>query len=276
MSTSYDREKAGPAGEDPALVRAWREASDEQPPARLDATILDAARGSVEKEGARATTRRVQQRTRSRWMQWQPMAAAATVAGLAFVLVQTLPRERVVAPPIRIQMPAPATSPDREVAPPAQSDGPPVSPAPVATLESRSSAPAPVASEAPGKAESDRRMPDSSVAGAAPSRPAEAASDVVDAMRSAETDQRKGVMNEAAGEAYSAEVAAQVAAPDAARAPAAAGPPSHEDWAARIEKLHASGDLAAAADALREFRAVVRDADSYLPESLRGWARTVR
>ena len=276
MSTNHDRKKAGPAGEDPALVRAWHEASDEQPSARLDAAILDAARRSVEVEDAGATTRRVQQRTRSRWMQWQPLAAAATVAGLAFVLIQTLPREREVAPPIRIQVPAPPASPEREVAPAAESDARPVTPAPVVTQESRSSAPAPVASDAPAKTEGDRRMRDSSTAGVAPSRPAEAASHLVDAMRSAETNRRKGVMTEAAGEAYSAEAAAQVAAPDAASAPAAAGPPSHEDWAARIETLHASGDLAAAADALREFRAVDRDADSHLPESLRDWARTVR
>ena len=39
-------------------------------------------------------------------MQWQPLAAAATVAGLAFVLLQTLPRDREVAPPIRIETPA--------------------------------------------------------------------------------------------------------------------------------------------------------------------------
>ena len=39
--------------------------------------------------------------------------------------------------------------------------------------------------------------------------------------------------------------------------------------------LYAAGDIASAAEALREFRAVDPDADTYLPESLRDWARTV-
>jgi hypothetical protein len=90
-------------------------------------------------------------------------------------------------------------------------------------------------------------------------------------MRDAEADERKGVMTQAPREAYSAEAAA----PTAARAERAAAPLSAADWAARIEALHASGDLAGAAETLREFRAADPRADSYLPESLRDWARTV-
>lgn len=68
---------------------------------------------------------------------------------------------------------------------------------------------------------------------------------------------------------------------------AAAAPPSEgrqrdeatinaTEWATRVEALYASGDLAGAADALRAFRAAEPDADSYLPEPLRNWARTVK
>ncbi|EFK95646.1 hypothetical protein LDC_2342 [sediment metagenome] len=46
-------------------------------------------------------------------------------------------------------------------------------------------------------------------------------------------------------------------------------------WAERIAALHRSGDITAAADALRAFRAADPDADAYLPDSLREWARTV-
>ncbi len=43
----------------------------------------------------------------------------------------------------------------------------------------------------------------------------------------------------------------------------------------KITALHAAGDIAAAADALRAFRATVPDADRHLPESLREWAGSV-
>lgn len=205
MSSNHDHERPGSAGEDAAVTRAWRQASDEQPPARLDAGILAAAHRSVEDAEAGAKTVPVPPRARHRWMKWQPLAAAATVAGLAFVLVQTLPREREVAPPIRIEAQAPAPAP-----------------APDTALETRSSAPA-------------------------------------------------GAATEAAGEAYSAEAAA----PAAARAVGASAAPSTADWVDRIEALHASGDLAGAAAALRAFRATDPDADAHLPESLREWARTV-
>ena len=46
-------------------------------------------------------------------------------------------------------------------------------------------------------------------------------------------------------------------------------------WAARVVAMHESGDFAAAEHALRAFRASDPDADSYLPDSLRDWARTV-
>lgn len=280
MSRNHGREQTGSAGEDSALLQAWRQASDEQPPARLDDGILAAARRSVEEQEAEERTVADRERARSRWRSWQPLAAAATVAGLAFVLVQTLPREHEVAPPIRMQAPGPAASPELEAAAPAQG-GAPVgeptpAPAPAISLESQSSAPAPVITEAPAEVDAGPPLRERGAAGVAESPSAEAAPDVADVMRSVDTDQRKGVMTDAAGEAYSQEAAAPAAGHSAIPAPSTAAARSAADWATWIEALHASGDLAAAAAALREFRAVDRDADSYLPESLRDWARTVR
>jgi hypothetical protein len=205
MSGHHDRERPGSAGEDAAVARAWRQASDERPPARLDADVLAAAHRAVRDGVAGAESVSVHPQARRRWMQWRPLAAAATVAGLAFVLVQTLPREGEVAPPIRIEVPA---SPEA------------------------------------GRTERAR-----DATGAARSPAAEVAAGVADS--------------------------AEAPAPAAARAPSAGAPPSAADWTARIEALHASGDLAGAASVLRGFRATDPDADAHLPESLRDWARTV-
>ena len=239
MSTRHDRGQPGAAGDDPAVEHAWRQASEEQPPERLDAAILAAARRSVDAQDPGAPARPISLRTRSRWIKWQPLAAAATVAGLAFVLVQTLPREREVAPPIRVEAPA-AASPERDIAPQIQSEA--------------------------------RERSD---AGSARAPAAEAAPDVADTMRPAETDLRKGVVTDASGNLASREAAAPAARRTEAFGLSTSAPPSAADWTTRIEALHASGDLAAAAAALREFRAADPDADSYLPESLRDWARTV-
>lgn len=262
MNSEHDREQPGSAGEDAVVARAWRQASDEQPPARVDGEILAAAHRAVQDEEAGAKTVPVHPRARRRWMQWQPLAAAATVAGLAFVLLQTLPREGEVVPPIRIEAPAPAPVP-----PPAQAP----TPAPNAALETRSSAPPSVVTEAPASPGAGQTVRDRGAESAARSPAAEVEADVADRMRDARIDERKGVMSEATGDAYSAEAAA----PAAARAPSAMAPPSVADWAARIEALHASGDLADAADALRAFRTTDPDADAHLPDSLHEWARSV-
>jgi hypothetical protein len=239
MSTRHDRGQPGAAGDDPAVEHAWRQASEEQPPERLDAAILAAARRSVDAQDPGAPARPISLRTRSRWIKWQPLAAAATVAGLAFVLVQTLPREREVAPPIRVEAPA-AASPERDIAPQIQSEA--------------------------------RERSD---AGSARAPAAEAAPDVADTMRPAETDLRKGVVTDASGNLASREAAAPAARRTEAFGLSTSAPPSAADWATRIEALHASGDLAGAAAALREFRAADPAADSHLPESLHDWALTV-
>ena len=97
-----------PDDDDSDLVidREWRKASREEPPQHVDATILAAAR------------------TRRPWFAtWQPLAAAAAVAGLAFLLVQLLPSERKLEQPIRMESqqrsqstPEPGVAPSQEPA----------------------------------------------------------------------------------------------------------------------------------------------------------------
>jgi hypothetical protein len=69
------------------------------------------------------------------------------------------------------------------------------------------------------------------------------------------------------------------AAPAAAareRSSGNAAPTSAADWAASITALYESGNTTGAADALRAFRAADPHADTYLPDSLRDWARTIK
>jgi cell division septation protein DedD len=82
------------------LNHVWREGSHETPPSHVDAAILAAAR-----EESR--------RTHRRWFtDWQTLAAAATVAGLAFVLVQLIPRDRSIEQPVGVPS-APANQASR-------------------------------------------------------------------------------------------------------------------------------------------------------------------
>jgi len=74
---------------DPAVNRAWRAVDTDEPSAQLDATILAAARAATVRRRSAPTP----PATRHWWTHWQPLAAAAGVAGLAFTIVQMLPRE---------------------------------------------------------------------------------------------------------------------------------------------------------------------------------------
>jgi len=97
------RPDAAPA--DPRVDAAWRTVSRDEPPAVVDATILAAARGA-----ARQTpSSRPPLAREAWWRRWQPMAAAAGVVGLAFVLVQMLPRNE---PPQSPAAPAPQPLPE--------------------------------------------------------------------------------------------------------------------------------------------------------------------
>jgi resuscitation-promoting factor RpfA len=250
-----------PAGDD-ALDRAWQQVSDEQPPPALDAAIIAAAHKSTQGSNEQAQVNRARPPYRSWLTQWQPLAAAAAVAGLAFVLVQSLPRDHDVAPSLRIEEPAttPAAAPEKAG-----------SPATHEAIETKTATP-------PAPA-----VPRESVTTPAVAIDQKSEADTVTAKRATGVDQRQLAAPATAGRAASAApaapVPAQATAAQAATAEAAARdnatPPDATDRAARVAALYAAGDIDGAADALREFRAVDPGADSYLPESLRDWARTV-
>ncbi len=238
MSGNHERDDPGSAGRDASVARAWREASDEQPPSRIDAAILSAARESVQRTDRDAKASPARPRPRSWWLQWQPLLAAASVAGLALVVVQLLPRDRDVAPALEKPQVAPV-APAAESATAAAADAA-VQRAPVARGES-----------------DDRAL------GAVPVLPPTAPEPATAAA---------GGVARPAAEATEATAAAAARLSQSHRD---AESPSAVDRAARIAALYAAGDEIGAAEALREFRAAEPGADRYLPESLREWARTV-
>jgi hypothetical protein len=248
--------------QDGPLKQAWRQASDEQPPSALDAAIIAAARKSVQDRGAGTKAVSSSPRPRNRWMQWQPLAAAATVAGLAFILVQLLPRDRDVAPSIRMEESVPAQAAKEVPVQSAEGKEAPDNQGQGATVP------------APGAAAPTVSIPQAAAGATAKASEMDATStaDGAVAIDAAEAGERQAVVPEMAGRAASA----AAPAPALERSLGNAAPPGAADRAAGIAALYASGDVAGAADALRAFRAVDPDADTYLPDSLRGWARTVK
>jgi hypothetical protein len=282
--SNHDREGSHPSNRDAALERTWREASDEQPPAHLDAAILAAAHRSVPDRGKKQPhTVPVRVQSRNWLAKWQPLAAAATVAGLAFVLVQMLPREHDIAPSLQRQESAPepatampqpqspsqsaavreatenrqAPSADKTVARPERLVVPDRAPAQVA-VPAPPAAPAPPATIAEATASETAAMADTAVA------PGESSA-----------DRREAAEPEMAGRTATAAAAAP-SSPARERNLGKATSLDAAAWAAKIVALHASGNVTAAADALRTFRATDSAADTYLPDSLRDWARTVQ
>jgi hypothetical protein len=250
--SNHDRENPRSADGDNELHRAWHQASDEQPAPQLDAAILAAARKSVQ-QGARHDPH-VRARARSwNWLaRWQPLAAAAAVAGLAFVLVQSLPREA--------SKPAPAAATDA-----------------VSARESRATGaeePARMESSAGGSTASDVAPPAPGPTSATANEyDMQAGVDRTDALRTMEPAQQSVATSKRATGVAAPEVAT-AAASESMQADAAS--PSTAERAASIATLFAAGDFTGAADALRALRAADPQADTYLPESLRDWARTVR
>jgi hypothetical protein len=301
MSAHDRREGSNPSERDAALERLWRETSVEQPPAHLDAALLAAARESVasrrpqSEEPARLSRRRA--RT-SPWLaRWQPLAAAAAVAGLAFVLVPTMmSREEKLAP--TLQRPASTSVP---AAAESQLDGPPAPDAidAIDAIDATEARATPVPAREPdGRREhdvgtADRPLvqrevpaPPASAAVPPPLASTEAAAADTTAPMAKTPEVTFGERSDARSKALEAETAGRAAA----SAPAAAAEPSPATrdrnaddamvldaaaWAARIEALHASGDVAAAERELRAFRAADPTADAYLSNPLRDWARTV-
>jgi translation initiation factor IF-2 len=312
---------------DAALERAWRETSAEQPPSHVDAAIIAAAHKSDLDSGTQPNMAPVRMRSRNWLTEWQPLAAAAVVATLAFGIVQMLPREHELAPSMQRKesTPAPASAePQSQPQPQPQPESHAES-HPEFQPQPRSS-PAREASEyrqssgalravgahedvaAPDRAPAQRALPAPPTADApAPPTDSSAATDDVPELSASESAStaatstsepppkadanpatadtaaalgrtnagpRKAVESAAVGR--SATTVAATPAPQANRS-------THDNatsldspaWAAKVVALHASGDLAAAEHELREFRMFAADADLYLPDSLRSWARTV-
>jgi hypothetical protein len=238
------QERNGPPDSDDALAHAWKSASDEQPPTSLDAAIIAAARTAVGQRVESTTVVAGKFDGRQKRARWQPLAAAAAVAGLAFALVQSLPRapdratSASVAPPLDAQgteTAAPAAAAKDSVATQARTErtvGP--------TAAERTAAPA----EVPAPPAAIASSPTSNVTGK---------------LRAADSAQR-----------------ASAATPIAATAEQGAALPSGvADRIARIKALYEAGDVAGATEALRSLRADTPQADQYLPESLHRWASTI-
>jgi hypothetical protein len=234
---------------DDAVDQAWRAASTDEPGPGIDAAILAAARAEAERASEQPAmrtepTHRPRPTMRAWWTGWQPLAAAATVAGLAFVLVQTMPRDRDVEPQLELERstPAPAATESRAAEdtaiPQYESPGAMEAPAPAA--------PVPPPSQEPPEAARDE---------ATASAPAES-EEAAPAGGAAQADAEFGESRRATK--------------------AATYPPPPAAWVARIEELFESGDRVAAAEELRAFRAAYTDADRHLPEKLRDWATTVK
>ncbi len=255
--TAQDRDGPFRSNRDDALERAWREASTERPPPDVDAGVLAAARAAVAKREEAGDVRR---RAKPWVARWQPALAAAAVAGLALVLVPMLPREQGSVPTSQRQQ--------RSTAAPAAESASPSAPAP-----QRMDA-TPPASRSQVEPEFPEQLPR---AVPVPS-PSQAPVEVPPAPARSEIAERASGSDTPAPTAAPAPASRTTAAADAAAATfgqAAPPPPDVTAWASRIEALHAAGNFEAAARELRAFRAVDPRADTYLPEPLRAWARTV-
>jgi hypothetical protein len=242
---------------DAAVDTAWRSVSRDEPPARLDAAILAAARA----EARRPAPQPGVPARGAWWTHWQPLAAAAGVAGLAFVLVQMIPRDEPLRSRPAVERASEADSP---VAPP--SSGPPA-PGDGLTAEASKAAPATASG-----ARTETTAPARTAAKPAPA-PAPAPARQESRVREALSD--RAAMGASAERAAPSGALAPAGALSPAAAPDEAVVPSPDDWARRIAALHASGDLDAAAAQLREFRRAYADADGFLPDELRGWASAV-
>jgi hypothetical protein len=237
---------------DAAVEAAWRAASTEEPAPRADAVILAAARAEVRPQQGSARVRRA---TRW-WVRWQPLAAAAGVAGLAFLVAQRLPTE---------------TEHTKTFEAPART-----TPASSARPEPDNEAGARGA-EGASIAEPPRAMqPQSAVpaADAPPPRPVQAPSRMNAAVAQPSAQGSTEDLAAAHSLQSSAPLSRQQAAGISAERPMS-DVLDADDWVHRIVTLHEAGNLPAAADELRAFRRAYPDADARLPADLRQWASSV-
>jgi hypothetical protein len=251
---------------DAAIDAAWRGASRDVPPAQVDAAILAAARAEVRRPaaGRRAPVRQAW------WHAWQPLVAAAGVAGLAFVLVQVLPREPGVRTPQIERAPQVDSAVPEASAPQAGSTMPAASAPQVGSAAPRDNALRTDRGEA--QPEAEVAISAEAIAGAAADDAAAVTSVPAPASASAPAAElRSGPRQESAPAERSA---LADAAPPAAKQSAAAEL-APEQWATHIAALYEAGDVAAAAAELRAFRQAYPDADDRLAPALRAWAASV-
>lgn len=265
-----DERRRDEAAEDALVAAAWRNASRDQPPARLDAAILAAARAATRRPapGPGIAPRRAW------WTRWQPLAAAAGVAGLAFVLVQTIPREA------RLPSPAAVETKSRAESPASRPVGPAIAPAESTAEQAIDAAPATLP---PARTPAPATTPPATISPATPP-PATSPTVTESAAEPLPAPPPQAVRTREVATSPAAEPAARdasvggdalggVAPQAAARAEAAA--PTPDAWARRIAALHAAGNLNSAAAELREFRLAFPEADRFLPDDLRAWAAGV-
>ncbi len=237
---------------DAAVEAAWRAASTEEPTSRSDASILAAARAEVRSQQRPARLRHAT----PWWIRWQPLAAAAGLAGLAFLVVQRLPTEAehtntfeapartapaAVARPEADNVAGAAGGAEVSIAEPPQAMQP-------KSTTSAAEAPPPRAVEAPQRrnAVADRPSAQDSTGDLATAPLLESPTPLS--------------RQQAAG------IAAERPMSDVLDA---------DDWVQRIIANHEAGNLSAAADELRAFRLAYPDADARLPADLQQWASSV-
>jgi len=282
MSAEDDREAKSTDGHearDAALQRAWRDVSREASPTSTDARILATARAAVTADSKRDVAAPKGRRWRV-LQRWQPLLAAAAVAGLAFVLVpMTLspppPAERATAPEAAPETANPATSSSSAESTESSASTdlhsfyetlPPAAPgASRKSLESRDT------TTSPGVADRrSERVP--AAEQPVPAQGVERASEPAAVPPPPPAAQAKAAPR---GDRREVESAAAAPLPQAREQAVDAEALDAPSWAARIEASYRANDLAAAAQDLRAFRAVEPAADDYLPDELRDWARTV-
>jgi hypothetical protein len=280
MSDERDREVAA----------AWREASREEPPPALDAAIRAEARRAV---GAAPGRRR-----HRRWR--YPVAAAATVAVLAFGIARMTSHDQIEPILVADQAPrqAPASAPPEQRAESATATAPSamneIAPAPKAATDAkvasrnqaqapRESPPMPAKTAPVQKQEAapgERFAAPPSERGAIaqqsnappPASPDAKANEKLARELQTQLAERDAAVRRSAEAAAAARPLAKVSARDETKAKQA-GAESVEAWIARIRDLKSRDQLDAAAKEIAKFRETYGDrADALLPEDLRNVA----
>jgi hypothetical protein len=277
---------------DASLEQAWREASRDEPPTRLDNSILAAAHRASAGRDERPEGASARRRPRPMTSRWPSLAAAAAVAGLAFVLVpRTLNTPTSITIPATSETTTPAPAPThREQAAPATpqteaSSAPAPSPAPPQSLGDATSKPEireRPNTPAPMRGDIATELPPGPVsADATPSTPAAAAPPPMETSITGNLSEtlsapaRRKSTQGGASQDLAMPAAGAASSPSERREGNASAQVDAAAWAARIERLYVDGDVQAAARELRAFRTHAADADTWLPASLREWARTI-